>query len=328
MHNLKNIDVDVPLQQLVAIAGVSGSGKSSLAMGVLYAEGSRRYVEALSTYTRRRMSHAARATVDSVRHVPAALGSSPAAGCARGAVDLRDLDGTAERAAGDVLPPRVASVPEWPPAGSHHRRGRRQGPPLPGVWGGVLPARRGVAGVQFRRRMPHLRRHRGGARHRRPDVGPRPVQIHRPGRGRTVGDVRACGDAAGGGRVRGADRCSLRRVDRQGAGDRARRTGGEAADPGSVEVRKAVRPELHLSQRTPGRARGAEERGQREGSDPRHPVHHDAHLPELRRHPTVSAGPQQPGDGHQPGGGEREDPDRSPRLGPHDPGHPCLPTCG
>lgn len=73
VHNLKNIDVDVPLQQLVAIAGVSGSGKSSLAMGVLYAEGSRRYIEALSTYTRRRMSHASRATVDSVRHIPAAL---------------------------------------------------------------------------------------------------------------------------------------------------------------------------------------------------------------------------------------------------------------
>ena len=73
VHNLKNIDVDVPLQQLVAIAGVSGSGKSSLAMGVLYAEGSRRYVEALSTYTRRRMSHAARPAVDSVRHIPAAL---------------------------------------------------------------------------------------------------------------------------------------------------------------------------------------------------------------------------------------------------------------
>ena len=73
VHNLRNIDVDVPLQQLVAIAGVSGSGKSSLAMGVLYAEGSRRYIEALSTYTRRRMSHTARATVDSVRHIPAAL---------------------------------------------------------------------------------------------------------------------------------------------------------------------------------------------------------------------------------------------------------------
>jgi excinuclease ABC subunit A len=73
VHNLANIDIDVPLHQMVAIAGVSGSGKSSLAMGVLYAEGSRRYVEALSTYTRRRMSHATKATVDSVRHIPAAL---------------------------------------------------------------------------------------------------------------------------------------------------------------------------------------------------------------------------------------------------------------
>jgi len=73
VHNLANIDVDVPLRQLVAVAGVSGSGKSSLAMGVLYAEGSRRYIEALSTYTRRRMSHATRAAVDSVRHIPAAL---------------------------------------------------------------------------------------------------------------------------------------------------------------------------------------------------------------------------------------------------------------
>ncbi|MDN6665457.1 MAG: excinuclease ABC subunit UvrA [Brevibacterium sp.] len=73
VHNLQGIDVDVPLSTLVAIAGVSGSGKSSLAMGVLYAEGSRRYIEALSTYTRRRMGQAARADVDSVRHIPAAL---------------------------------------------------------------------------------------------------------------------------------------------------------------------------------------------------------------------------------------------------------------
>jgi len=73
VHNLRNVDVTVPLRKLVALAGVSGSGKSSLAMGVLYAEGSRRYIEALSTYTRRRMSHAPRAAVDSVRHVPAAL---------------------------------------------------------------------------------------------------------------------------------------------------------------------------------------------------------------------------------------------------------------
>jgi excinuclease ABC subunit A len=73
VHNLDNIDVSVPLNTLVAVAGVSGSGKSSLAMGVLYAEGSRRYIEALSTYTRRRMSQAPRAAVESVEHVPAAL---------------------------------------------------------------------------------------------------------------------------------------------------------------------------------------------------------------------------------------------------------------
>ena len=66
VHNLKNVDVDVPLQKIVAVAGVSGSGKSSLALGVLYAEGSRRYLESLSTYTRRRMTQAARAAVDEV----------------------------------------------------------------------------------------------------------------------------------------------------------------------------------------------------------------------------------------------------------------------
>ena len=73
VHNLKNVDVDVPLNQIVGIAGVSGSGKSSLALGVLYAEGSRRYLESLSTYTRRRMTQAAQAQVDEVLYVPAAL---------------------------------------------------------------------------------------------------------------------------------------------------------------------------------------------------------------------------------------------------------------
>ncbi len=73
VHNLKNVDVDIPLGRLVGIAGVSGSGKSSLALGVLYAEGSRRYLEALSTYTRRRLTQAGRASVDEVLHVPAAL---------------------------------------------------------------------------------------------------------------------------------------------------------------------------------------------------------------------------------------------------------------
>ena len=73
VHNLRNLDADVPLGKIVGIAGVSGSGKSSLALGILYAEGSRRYLEALSTYTRRRMTQAAKADVDEVLHVPAAL---------------------------------------------------------------------------------------------------------------------------------------------------------------------------------------------------------------------------------------------------------------
>lgn len=73
VHNLKNVDVDIPLNRIVGIAGVSGSGKSSLALGVLYAEGSRRYLESLSTYTRRRMTQAEKASVDDVRYVPAAL---------------------------------------------------------------------------------------------------------------------------------------------------------------------------------------------------------------------------------------------------------------
>ena len=73
VHNLKDVDIDIPLGRLVGIAGVSGSGKSSLALGVLYAEGSRRYLEALSTYTRRRLTQAEHAQVDEVLHVPAAL---------------------------------------------------------------------------------------------------------------------------------------------------------------------------------------------------------------------------------------------------------------
>ena len=73
VHNLKNVDVKIPLNRIVGVAGVSGSGKSSLALGVLYAEGSRRYLESLSTYTRRRMTQAARADVDEVLYVPASL---------------------------------------------------------------------------------------------------------------------------------------------------------------------------------------------------------------------------------------------------------------
>lgn len=73
VNNLKNIDVDIPLNKFVAISGPSGSGKSSLAMGILYAEGSRRYLDALSTYTRRRISQANKSQVQSVKHIPSAL---------------------------------------------------------------------------------------------------------------------------------------------------------------------------------------------------------------------------------------------------------------
>lgn len=73
VHNLKNMDVDIPLNELVAISGLSGSGKSSLALGVLYAEGSRRYLEALSAYTRRRLTQTQDAKVDSVENIPARL---------------------------------------------------------------------------------------------------------------------------------------------------------------------------------------------------------------------------------------------------------------
>ena len=91
VHNLKNVDVDVPLNEFVAVAGVSGSGKSSLALGTLYAEGSRRYLESLATYTRRRISQAAKASVDEVAHVPAAraLRQRP------GVPDVRSTFGTA-----------------------------------------------------------------------------------------------------------------------------------------------------------------------------------------------------------------------------------------
>ena len=81
VHNLKNIDVDIPLNKIVGIAGVSGSGKSSLALGVLYAEGSRRYLESLSTYTRRRMTQASKAQVDEILYVPASLALHQRPGC-------------------------------------------------------------------------------------------------------------------------------------------------------------------------------------------------------------------------------------------------------
>lgn len=103
VHNLKKIDVNVPLNQIVGIAGVSGSGKSSLALGVLYAEGSRRYLESLSTYTRRRMTGAARAQVDEVLYVPAALALHQRPGSAGHPQHVRNRNGAFEQPAADVF---------------------------------------------------------------------------------------------------------------------------------------------------------------------------------------------------------------------------------
>ena len=103
VHNLKNIDVNIPLNKIVGIAGVSGSGKSSLALGVLYAEGSRRYLESLSTYTRRRMTQASRAQVDEVRYVPAALALHQRPGVP----GIRSTFGTSTELLNSVRLPRI-----------------------------------------------------------------------------------------------------------------------------------------------------------------------------------------------------------------------------
>ena len=158
MHNLKNVSVDVPLNRIVGVAGVSGSGKSSLALGVLYAEGSRRYLEALSAYTRRRMTQAAKAEVDEALYVPAALALRQRPGVpgvrstfGTGTELLNSLRLMFSRLAshrcpnGHFLPPTLAV-------------GRGAGADLPGMRGGLFRAVGGGAGVQRPGRLPRLRR--------------------------------------------------------------------------------------------------------------------------------------------------------------------------
>ena len=117
VHNLKNIDVDIPLGQIVGIAGVSGSGKSSLALGVLYAEGSRRYLESLSTYTRRRMTQATKADVDDLRYIPSAIALHQRPGVP----GMRSTFGTGTELLNNlrILFSRLASHP-CPKCGAYH----------------------------------------------------------------------------------------------------------------------------------------------------------------------------------------------------------------
>lgn len=126
VHNLKNVDVNIPLHGIVGIAGVSGSGKSSLALGVLYAEGSRRYLEALSTYTRRRMTQAPKAQVDEIAYVPAAIALHQRARRAGYPQHLRHRHRAAQQPAAYVLAPGFAPLSELRalPCADAGRRGR------------------------------------------------------------------------------------------------------------------------------------------------------------------------------------------------------------
>lgn len=144
VHNLKNIDVDIPLHKIVGIAGVSGSGKSSLALGVLYAEGSRRYLEALSTYTRRRMTQAAKAQVDEVLYIPAALALHQRPGVP----GIRSTFGTGTELLNSLrllFPAGQPSLPQWALSLPYPGGGCRAAADLPCVWSGLLCAvRRGA----------------------------------------------------------------------------------------------------------------------------------------------------------------------------------------
>ena len=143
VHNLRNVNVDIPLGQLVGVCGVSGSGKSSLALGVLYAEGSRRYLEALSTYTRRRMGQAARADVDEVLLRPRRPGAAPTPERPRRAQHLRHHVRAAEQPAPAVQPrgqPPVPALRHLRPA--LHVGGRRAADHVRNLRKDLLRARR------------------------------------------------------------------------------------------------------------------------------------------------------------------------------------------
>lgn len=156
VHNLKNIDVDIPLNKIVGIAGVSGSGKSSLALGVLYAEGSRRYLDALSTYTRRRMTQAEKALVDEVLYVPAALALRQRPGVP----GIRSTFGTGTELLNSLrlMYSRLAShrCPNGHLSGTDACRSRRTGTGLSAVRRQILCAVCGRTGFQQSGSLPYL----------------------------------------------------------------------------------------------------------------------------------------------------------------------------
>lgn len=160
VHNLKNIDVDIPLGKIVGIAGVSGSGKSSLAMGVLYAEGSRRYLEALSTYTRRRMTQASKASVDEVLYVPAALALHQRPGIP----GIRSTFGTGTELLNSLRLMYSRLSNHRCPNGHYLKPSlggcRREGISLLGMWRSLLCTVGRGAGIQFARCLSKMWRYR------------------------------------------------------------------------------------------------------------------------------------------------------------------------
>ena len=229
VHNLKNVDVDIPLHKIVGVAGVSGSGKSSLALGVLYAEGSRRYLEALSTYTRRRMTQAARAAVDEVLYVPAALALHQRPGVRRHPQHIRHRDGASELPAAHVLAPCQPPLPERALSAADARRRRREGARLPGLRRALLRAVRRGAGLQLPGRVPALRRHGNRADGRPCNARPGRLADHRRRRRGPVEQPDVVADdrrLPGDGRAHGR---ALPRPDGAGKGHRLPRPGREKA---------------------------------------------------------------------------------------------------
>lgn len=147
VHNLKNVNVDVPLNTITAIAGVSGSGKSSLALGVLYAEGSRRYLEALSTYTRRRMTQAAKAPGGRSFVRACCACTAPAPRRAGHTQHLWHWHRAFKQPAPDVFAPGKPPLPQRTLRAANACRCRRAAAYLPGMRRQVLAARRGGAGL-------------------------------------------------------------------------------------------------------------------------------------------------------------------------------------
>ena len=281
VHNLKDLDVDVPLNRFVAIAGVSGSGKSSLALGTLYAEGSRRYLESLATYTRRRISQAARAPVDRVAHVPAALALRQRPG----APGVRSTFGTATELANHL---RLL----FSRAGSYLCPGGHRVPPSRNV-ALEVPLVCPQCAVSF---------HGLGAEEM------------------TFNSTGACPVCEGTGVQRVVDRAALvpdesLTID-QGAvspwgslmwklmKDVAREMGVRT----NVPFRDLSEEEKAIVYEGPAEKR-------REGPRPRRQVPHHAHVPRLRWHSPGGAGPLDPHRRHRPWSGLAPDPERAARVG-------------